>query len=321
MTVTEVEATNKENVFHKTKRLEYFFRIKIEFDRFAYFCCSLTYNMTNKFLVFLVSIFLISCDNSSNPDYDKSIPMAQPTNIAAPTPLIFTVDAVFPHDPSAFTQGLEFYNGKLYEGTGELGKSRLRIVDLKSGHVEKDHLIADNSIFGEGITIFKNKLYQLTWQNNKIFVYNLNDITTPVNTLKWSYEGWGATNDGENIIISDGSSKLYFVQPDEEGGKMKIVKIITVISNVGEINNLNELEYIDGYIFANIWHENDIVKINPENGHVVGVMNMNGLLKQYAPSADLNPEGVLNGIAYDSVSKKMFITGKLWPKLFEIKLN
>ena len=275
----------------------------------------------NKFLILIFAILLISCDSNSDSDYDKSLPMARPNNIAAPVPIIFTVDGVYPHDPSAFTQGLEYYNGKLYEGTGELGKSRLRIVDLKSGLVEKDHLLTDKSIFGEGITIFKNKLYQLTWQNNKIFVYNLNDITTPVHTLKWAYEGWGATNDGENIIISDGSSKLYFVQPDELSGQMKIVKIITVISNAGEIDSLNELEYIDGYIFANIWHDNNIVKIDPENGHVVGVINMTGLLKQYAPTAEFNPEGVLNGIAYDSVGKKMFITGKLWPKLFEIKLN
>lgn len=279
--------------------------------------------MTNKFLVLIFAILLISCDNNSDSDgdYDKSLPMAKPNNIAAPAPLIFTVDGVFPHDPSAFTQGLEYYNGKLYEGTGEYGKSRLRITDLKSGRIEKDHLLTDKSIFGEGITIFKDKLYQLTWQNNKIFVYNLNDITTPVHTLKWPYQGWGATNDGENIIISDGSSRLYFVQPDEEGGQMKIIKIITVMSNAGEVDSLNELEYIDGYIFANIWFNNNIVKIDPENGHVVGVMNLNGLLKQYAPSAAFNPDGVLNGIAYDSVSKKMFITGKLWPKLFEIQLN
>lgn len=279
--------------------------------------------MKNRFIVFIFALLLVSCDNNSgtDADYDKSLPIAQPNNIAAPTPLIFTVNSVFPHDPSSFTQGLEYYDGKMYEGTGELGKSRLRIVDYKTGVVEKDHLLQDKSIFGEGITIFNNKLYQLTWQNNIIFVYKLNDITTPVNTLKWPYEGWGATNDGKNIIISDGTSKLYFVQPDEEGHQMKIDKIITVMSNQGEVNLLNELEYINGYIFANIWHQNYIVKIDPENGHVVGIMNLTGLLKQYDPSAPFDPEAVLNGIAYDSTSKKMFITGKNWPKLFEIQLN
>src|SRR5690606_4580935 len=133
-------------------------------------------------------------------------------------------------------------NGKLYEGTGELGKSRLRVVDLKTGVSEKDHLIKDNTIFGEGITILNDKLYQLTWQNNKIFVYDLNDITTPVNTINWSREGWGITNDGTHLIISDGTSKIYYVQPHENGMEMKIIKILTVINNMGEVKELNELE-------------------------------------------------------------------------------
>lgn len=277
--------------------------------------------MANKFFIFILAVVLISCGGDSDSDYDKSLPVVKPNNIAAPAPLIFTVKSVYPHDASAFTQGLEIYKGKLYEGTGEYGKSRLRIVDLKSGIAEVDHLMTDNSIFGEGITIFKGKLYQLTWKSNKVFVYNLNDLTTPVSTLKWNREGWGATNDGENFIISDGTSKLYFVQPDEASKEMKIVKIITVMSNLGEVDSLNELEYIDGYIYANIWFRNEIVKINPENGHVVGVMNLAGLLKQYVPAAEFNPENVLNGIAYDSTSKKMFITGKHWPKLFELEIN
>ncbi len=277
--------------------------------------------MTNKLVIFIFTLALISCGGNTDSDYDRSLPVVKPNNIAAPSPLIFTVKNIYPHDASAFTQGLEFYKGKLYEGTGEYGKSRLRVVDLKSGIAETDHLMKDNSIFGEGITIFKEHLYQLTWKNNKIFVYNLSDLTKPVSTLKWNREGWGATNDGENIIISDGTSKLYFVLPDEATNEMKIVKVITVMSNQGEIDNLNELEYIEGYIYANIWFSNEIVKIDPENGYVVGVMNMAGLLKQYAPTAAFNPDGVLNGIAYDSISKKLFITGKLWPKLFELEIN
>ena len=277
--------------------------------------------MTNKFVVFIFAFLLISCGGNSDSDYDNSLPVVKPNNISAPAPMIFSVKSVYSHDPSAFTQGLEFYKGKLYEGTGEYGKSRLRIVDLKSGIAEMDHLMTDNSIFGEGITIFKDKLYQLTWKNNKVFVYNLSDLTTPISTLKWNREGWGATNDGENIIISDGTSKLYFVQPDEVSKEMKIVKIITVMSNQGEVDSLNELEYIEGFIYANIWFSNEIVKIDPESGHVVGVMNLAGLLKQYVPTAEFNPENVLNGIAYDSTSKKLFITGKHWPKLFELEIN
>lgn len=277
--------------------------------------------MIQRFLVMALLLGFISCNNSSSPDYDASLPMPKVNNIPAAAPIMFKVEAMYPHDPAAFTQGLEFYNGKLYEGTGELGMSNLRIVDVKTGKVEKNYLIPDSTIFGEGITIFKNKIYQLTWQNNKIFVYNLDDISHPVNTLKWNRQGWGATNDGNHIIISDGSSKLYFVQPDENKKEMKINRILTVADNLGEVDSLNELELIDGYVYANRWLTNDIVKIDTSNGYVVGKINLTGLLRQYDPGAKINEGSVLNGIAYDSATQKIFITGKDWPKMFEIKLN
>lgn len=273
-------------------------------------------------LISIVALFsLISCHNSSSSDYDNSLPLPKVNNIPPPAHIMFKVEAVYPHDPKAYTQGLEFYKGKLYEGTGEWGTSNLRIVDLKTGSVEKNYLIPDTSIFGEGITIFKNKIYQLTWQNNKIFVYNADDITHPINTLKWNREGWGATHDNNNIIISDGSSKLYFVVPDENRKEMKINRILTVADNMGEVDSLNELELIDGYVYANRWLTDDIVKIDTSNGYVVGKMNLSGLLHQYDPSAKVNGDAVLNGIAYDSATKRLFITGKDWPKLFEMKLN
>jgi glutamine cyclotransferase len=221
----------------------------------------------------------------------------------------------------AFTQGLEFHNGKLYEGTGEPKESRLRIVDLKTGKTEKEYLIPDTTIFGEGITVFKNKIYQLTWQNHKIFVYKFNDISKPVNTYNWSLEGWGITNDGNNLIISNGSSKLYFVQPDEAKNEMKTIKVLTVADNRGELDSLNELEYINGYVYANRWYTNEIIKIDTANGHVAGIMNLTGLLKQYDPNTPVGDEAVLNGIAYDSASNNLYITGKHWPKVFEIRLN
>lgn len=277
--------------------------------------------MSHKFIVVVSLLFLISCHNSSSPDYDNSVPMPKVNNIPPPAPIMFKVDAVYPHDPTSYTQGLEFYNGKLYEGTGEWKTSKLRIVDIKTGNVEKNYLIPDTSIFGEGITIFKNKIYQLTWQNKKIFVYNLDDITHPISTFKWDREGWGATNDGKNIIISDGSSKLYFVQPDENKKEMKINKILTVADNNGEVDSLNELELIGGYVYANRWLTNDIVKIDTASGYVVGNMNLTGLLNQYDPGAKVNSDAVLNGIAYDSTTKKLYITGKNWPKMFEMQLN
>lgn len=277
--------------------------------------------MLRKLSVAFFLLVVISCNNNSSPDYDSSLPQPKANNIPAPAPLLFRVDAVYPHDPDAFTQGLEFYKGKLYEGTGEPNKSRLRILDFKTGKVEKEYKIPDASVFGEGITILNNKIYQLTWQNNKIYVYNLDDISHPIDSLNWSREGWGATNDGTNIIISDGSAQLFFVQPDAAGKKMKMNKILTVMSNRGNVDSLNELELIDGYVYANRWYTNDIVKIDTSNGHVVGVLNFNGLLQQYDRSAQINEGAVLNGIAYDSSAKKIYITGKDWPKLFEIHLN
>lgn len=278
--------------------------------------------MNYKLLFIFALVFFISCNgDESNADYDTDFPVPKAVSIAAPEAIIFNVDKVFPHDPTAFTQGLEFYKGKLYEGTGEYGKSRLRVVDLETGKAEVDHLIEDPKIFGEGITIFKDKLYQLTWKNKKIFVYNLGDLSKPVATLKWNLEGWGLTHDGENMIISDGSSKLYFVEPDENEKTMKINKVLTVVNNRGEVMNLNELEYINGFIYANVWFSDEIVKIDPENGHVVGVMNLKGILKQYFPEAVPELEGVLNGIAYDNASNKIYVTGKNWPKLFELSLK
>ncbi len=264
---------------------------------------------------------LISCNNNSTPDYDPSLPASKPNNLPAPQPITFSVENVYPHDPHAFTQGLEFHNGKLYESTGEFKESHLRIVDIKTGKPEKEYLIPDPAIFGEGITIFKNKIYQLTWQNHKIFVYDFNDIMHPINTYNWSVEGWGITHDDNDLIISDGSSKLYFVQPDDAKKEMKTIKVITVADNYGELDSLNELEYIHGYVYANRWYNNSIVKIDTANGHATGIMNFTGLLKQYAPNLEVGENAVLNGIAYDSATNKLYITGKNWPKMFEIKMN
>jgi glutaminyl-peptide cyclotransferase len=277
--------------------------------------------MIRQFFPVIIILFLFSCNDSSSPSYDNSLPVAKVNNIPPPAALMFKVDAVYPHDPKAYTQGLEFHDGKLYEGTGEWGTSNLRIVDIKTGTVEKDYLIPDTSIFGEGITLFKNKIYQLTWQSNKIFVYNLNDISHPVATYKWSRQGWGATNDGKNIIISDGSSHLYFVEPDSNKKEMKINKILTVADNRGEVDSLNELELINGFVYANRWLTNDIVKIDTANGYVVGKLNLSGLLHQYDPVAKPNGDAVLNGIAYDSATNKLYITGKYWPKMFEMQLQ
>ena len=261
---------------------------------------------------------LAACNSRDNSSSDAGTGPSLP----APQPITFSIDSVYPHDQHAFTQGLQFYHGKLYEGTGQFEESTLRIVDPKTGTVEKKYLIPDTSIFGEGITIFKNKIYQLTWQSHKIFVYNLDDITKPIKTLSWFSEGWGITNDGNSLIISDGvTDKIYYALPDEEKNEMKVVKTLSVADNTGAMDNLNELEFIGGYIFANRWQTDDILKIDTATGHVVGKIDAKGLLFQYDPGVKLEEGSVLNGIAYDSATKKLYITGKYWPKMFQIHLN
>jgi glutamine cyclotransferase len=271
--------------------------------------------LTRIYIVLFIFLFA-SCNTEDNQsDMNSTI------SVPAPQPITFSIVAVLPHDTTAFTQGLQFYNGKLYEGTGEFKNSTLRIVDPTTGKVEKKYLIPDSTIFGEGITIFKNKIYQLTWESHKIFVYDIGNISKPIKTLNWPYKGWGITNDGNSLIISDGSDKLYYVLPDEEKNNMKQLKIISVADNTGSLDMINELEYIDGYVYANRWQTDDILKIDTSNGHVIGKMDLKGILAQYATyNMNLGSE-VLNGIAYDSATKKLYITGKRWPKMFEIKLN
>ena len=271
------------------------------------------------FTIVLITVFS-ACNTGDKPADNDNAPV---NTLPAPQPITFSIDAVYPHDTAAFTQGLQFYNGKLYEGTGQYEESTLRIVDPKTGKVEKKYLIPDTSIFGEGITIFKNKIYQLTWKSNKIFVYNLSDITHPIKTLSWTVgraEGWGITNDGNNLILSDGSDTIYYVLPDEEKNEMKVIKTITVADNTGSLDSINELEFIDGYIFANRWHTDYILKIDTANGHVVGKMDLTGLLAQYDAKEMTNSTDVLNGIAYDYEGDRIFVTGKFWPNIFEIRL-
>lgn len=235
--------------------------------------------------------------------------------IAAPVALNYNVVAAHPHDTGAYTQGLQLHNGKMYESTGDYLNSSLRITDYKTGKVLKSHKMGTSEIFGEGITILNNKIYQLTWKNNIVYVYDLNNIDKPVKTFTWPHEGWGITSNGKDLIISDGTSNLYYVNPED----FKIKSTVVVKTNIGSINDLNELEWIDGFVYANVYETDDILKINPENGHVVGKITLSNLLSQNDYNGDRTD--VLNGIAYDTATATMFVTGKRWPKLFEVKLN
>ena len=271
-----------------------------------------------QFLTIAAVTFLLSaCNNNSNPDTDNTLPPPA-AGLAAPKILSYNIMAEHPHDTTAYTQGLQYYNGKMYEGTGDFKNSSLRITDYKTGNVEKKHLMGSSEIFGEGINIFNNKIYQLTWQSHVIYVYEINNIDKLIKTFTWPYEGWGITNNGKDLIISDGSANLYFVNPED----LKVKSTVGVVDNNGPVLELNELEYVDGFVYANVYQQNYIVKIDPESGHVVGKIDMTGVLKKFAPDyTPIEGDEVLNGIAYDSTTKTFFVTGKRWPKLFELKLN
>jgi glutamine cyclotransferase len=271
-----------------------------------------------QFLIFSLVISLFSaCNNDTDsPDTDTSL---IPPPVAAPANISYNILAEYPHDRGAYTQGLEMHNGKMYEGTGDFTKSALRITNYKTGAIEKNHNMGSDKIFGEGITIFKDKIYQLTWQSNIVYVYDINNIDKPIQTFQWPYEGWGITHNDSDLIISTGvNPNLYFVDP----ANFRVRNILPVTDNNGPVYNLNELEYIDGFVYSNIYETDSIVKINPEDGKVVGIMNFAGVIGKFAPDYKPIPEDeVLNGIAYDSTTKTMFVTGKRWPKLFAVKLN
>ena len=272
--------------------------------------------LKSQYLFTVCFLVLLSCNNTTNPSTPVEI-SSTPSGIAAPINIPFNITAIYPHDTSAYTQGLEIYNGKFYEGTGDYINSSIRITEIQSGKVLQKHLMGSAEIFGEGITIFKDKIYQLTWKNHVINVYDINNINQPIKTFNWPYEGWGITHNDRELIISDGSANLYFVKPED--CSIKTTKQIT--DNYGPVKSINELEIIDGFIFANIYGSDYIIKIDPSNGHVVGNINLPGIIKQYAKGYQPDDEEVLNGIAWDSASKKMYITGKRWPKIFEMTIN
>ncbi|WP_185955171.1 glutaminyl-peptide cyclotransferase [Solitalea koreensis] len=232
----------------------------------------------------------------------------------APAQLNYKVVQTYPHDIKAYTEGLEFHNGKLYESTGEYGISDIRLVNLKNGKVKKCSAL-DKDKFGEGITIFNNKIYQLTYREGVGYVRNLSTfaIEKTFNYPKTS-EGWGMTHTDKYLLKTDGSECITFMDPIT----LKDVKNIQVYSNSTSIKDINELEYVNGIIYANVYQTNYIISIDAESGKVLGFLDLSSLLTE----ADKHPKiDVLNGIAYDPTSKHFFVTGKNWPKMFEIEVN
>jgi glutamine cyclotransferase len=250
----------------------------------------------------------LQCNGSTN----TNTPAKDPTANIVVSKLGYQVVNIWPHDQGAFTQGLAFLDGKLLESTGQEGRSSLRSVELETGKVLKK---ADVPIpyFAEGLALLNNKIYQLTWQHQVGFIY---DPQTFRKTGEFTYsgEGWGLTTDGRSLILSDGSNRLRFIDPDS----FRVVKTIAVLDGKTPINELNELEYVNGEIYANVWHDDRIAVIDPQTGLVTAWVDLTGLLQ---PGDVQDPEAVLNGIAYDQKSNRLFVTGKLWPRLFEIKIK
>lgn len=239
----------------------------------------------------------------------------------APKNYSFKLVNTYPHDKNAYTQGLEFHNGFLYETTGQRGQSVLRKVAIKTGKVLQETKL-DDKYFGEGMTILNNKVHWLTWQASRGFTYDLETFKQEGEfEYTWSKEGWGLTNNGKDLIKSDGTHRLYFL----DGTNQKETKSIQAYYNKGKVDKLNELEMIDGKIFANRWVTDKPIKsaiwiINPENGIVEGALNLDSLRKIVLKTQNLQDDDVLNGIAYDKATGSIYVTGKKWSKLFEIKL-
>ncbi|MGK7873317.1 MAG: glutaminyl-peptide cyclotransferase [Xenococcaceae cyanobacterium] len=227
----------------------------------------------------------------------------------------YSIVNIYPHDQEAFTQGLIYHNGLLYEGTGLRGKSSLRRVELETGKVLQIRRLNER-YFGEGITLWQDRIIQLTWTSQVGFVYN-RETFEKLKEFAYRTEGWGITQDGERLIMSDGTDTLYFLDPDT----FKEIGSIQVRDQQRPVVKLNELEYINGEIFANVWQTDRIARISPTTGRVLGWIDLTGLLELKPVPGRGNPQNVvLNGIAYDEEGDRLFVTGKFWPKLFEIEL-
>jgi len=218
----------------------------------------------------------------------------------------------YPHDPTSFTQGLLWHDGGFYESTGQYGQSKLRRLEFPSGRVLRETSLSAE-LFGEGLALIDSRLIQLTWKSHRGFVYDLSTFRQ-LQEFRYDTEGWGLTYDGKNLILSDGSSDLFYLDPET----FKPARKLAVKMNGQPIRELNELEFIDGEIWANVWQTDLILRIDPSTGLVTSFLDLKGIL---APSDKSGSEDVLNGIAYDAAQKRIFVTGKLWPRIFEIKLK
>lgn len=267
----------------------------------------------------LVALFIASCGDESGSGGSNNTPDTAPA-VQAPALISYTIVKEYPHDATAFTEGLQFVDGYLYESTGRYGKSEVRKVEPETGKVVL-RTAMDPKYFGEGLTVLNGKIYQLTYMEHTGFVYDLKTLKQTGTFTFPNQEGWGMTTDGTHLIYDDGGHVLYYLDPNT----YKEVKRVEVTDDRGPVKALNELEYIKGYIYANQWQTDFIYKIDPATGKVVGKADLYDLRQKvnipYPMGTSEDAPEVLNGIAYDATSNRIFVTGKNWPKLIEIKLD
>ena len=263
-----------------------------------------------KIALLLLPVLMLACNDT------KEESTSENTSAAIPTPanMGYTIVKIYPHDVSSYTQGLIWFNNTLYEGSGLNGESRLMKIDLETGK-STQKIDISKDYFGEGITILNDKIYQLTYTEHKVFVYDLATFKK-IKEFDWNMQGWGITHNGKQLLISTGDSNIYFVNPET----FAIEKTLGVYDNNGYLSNLNELEFVNDSIFANVYLKDYIVKINPETGLVEGRLDFTGLLQKTGQPITEETD-VLNGIAFNPTTNSFYITGKKWPALYEIKLN
>lgn len=262
----------------------------------------------------LLLLIFTGCWNNAKDETETAAPA-----VSAPAVMNYTITNVYPHNNKSYTEGLEWHDSTLYESTGNYGSSKLARISLQTG---EDILKIDlaKAYFGEGMTVMNGKIYQLTYEEGKCFVYDFKTFKK-IGEFNYSGEGWGMTNDGKYLIMNDSTNNLTYRNPET----FEIVKVVPVTDENGPLFMINELEYVDGFIYSNVYTKDIIVKIDPATGKVVSRADFSFVLNKYAPGqlteADIAKGAVLNGIAYDSIGKRFFITGKFWPKLFEVKFN
>jgi glutaminyl-peptide cyclotransferase len=268
--------------------------------------------MRKPLIIILILWIIVGCTNSisSKKGIHRNDNQIQSIN--------FKVEKTFPHDKGSFTEGLIFHDNELFESTGSPEeypntRSVIGIVDMKTGKIDVKVELDRNSFFGEGIVFFKDKLYQLTYKNQTGFVYDSKTYQKLGFFTYLNKEGWGLTTDGKNIIMSDGTNIITYLDPDS----LKVVKTLDITFNGSSALYMNELEYINGYVYANIWTTNNIAKIDPQTGKIIGIINLTSLFLEAKKEYPMSE--ATNGIAYDSSKDRIFVTGKFWPTIYQIK--